>query len=213
MDALKIRGMERVGWKSRLTDIALCFRRTSSPTQAQFLDSNHPATLSTGCRVQLEWDGSTWSKFALQPNAGKYMPWVASRRGIEICPNDGPQDCRVIVFDCINYSVPYMRILTIDEGTEVVLAQESKSVAYAIWRQRLSVLIVIVFYNTSFSGIRSINDDNDGYVLVKGLTGEIGPESLGCMYSRLWFQTSEGKSPLNIVAASISAGLMSLTIL
>jgi hypothetical protein len=157
--------------------------------------------------------GALGPKFALQPNAGKYMPWVASRCGIEICPNDGPQDCRVIVFDCINYSVPYMRIITIDEGTGVALAQESKSVAYGIWRQRLSMLIVIVFYNTSFSGIRSINDDNDGYVLVKGLTGEIGPESLGYMYSRLWFQTSEGKNPLNIVAASISAGPMSLTIL
>lgn len=50
-----------------------------------------------------------------------------------------------------------------------------------------------VFYNTSFKGVRSARDNNDGYVVVEGLTGQIGPLFLGCMYSRLWFKTSAGE--------------------
>lgn len=54
------------------------------------------------------------------------MPWLASRNGVEEFPPDGPRTCRVIVFDCISYTVPYMRVLTIDEDTQTALTQEGK---------------------------------------------------------------------------------------
>jgi len=82
---------------------------------------------STNVGGQLQWDSSTWSKFAADPDSKLWMPWVASRRDIEDFPVDGPGNCRVIVFDCISYSVPYMRILTIDEDRCTALTQESES--------------------------------------------------------------------------------------
>lgn len=120
------------------------------------------------------------------------MPWVASRRDVEDFPVGGPGNCRVIVFDCISYSVLYMRILTIDEDRRVALTQESASHCCFDMVNALTSASP-VFYNTSFRGIRGIGYDNDGYVLVEGLTGRLGPVSLGCMYSRLWFQTKNGK--------------------
>jgi hypothetical protein len=67
----------------------------------------------------------------MQEDREKWMPWVESRKGIEYCPNTGPQNCRVIVFDCISYSVPWLRILTIDETTGAALAQEGGRVIHS----------------------------------------------------------------------------------
>jgi len=64
------------------------------------------------------------------------MPWLASRSGVEDLPADGPHNCRVIVFDCISYSVSYMRILTIDEDRRTALSQESESNTCALHEQR-----------------------------------------------------------------------------
>ncbi|KAH8900374.1 hypothetical protein GQ53DRAFT_835436 [Thozetella sp. PMI_491] len=129
---------------------------------------------TTGVRAQLEWDSRDWMALAMDDDSEKYMPWVATRPGIESFPDEGPEDCRVIVFDCIHYSVPWLRVLVIDELKNVAMTHN-------------------VFYNTSFSAVRSIHDGNEGYVVVKGLTGRLGPASSGIFASRLWFQSSQGK--------------------
>ena len=69
-------------------------------------------------------------KLAADDNHQLYLHWVASRPGIEQLPEEAPKNCRVIIIDVQSYSVPYMRVLTLDESTGVSLAQEGKDFSY-----------------------------------------------------------------------------------
>jgi len=80
----------------------------------------------TGVGVQLQWDSSSKSRISQGPDANFYLAWMASTPNTEVLPSEAPKTCRVIIIDCIAYSVPYRRILTIDETTGVSLAQESE---------------------------------------------------------------------------------------
>lgn len=82
------------------------------------------AVLRTQVGAQLEWDGRDWRTLATDDDSELYMPWLISRPGIQDFPANGPSNCRVLVIDCISYSVPYMRVLTIDEDRQTALNQK-----------------------------------------------------------------------------------------
>ena len=122
----KTAGMAFPGVKSQLDATILFSRRERHLRHLIVLETSLTLFYSTNVGAQLQWSGTTWAQLSADQDAPLWMPWLASRPGVEHFPAEGPRNCRVIVFNCMSYTTPRLRILSIDEDRRAALAQDSE---------------------------------------------------------------------------------------